>query len=369
MVPGSLILIGGDPGIGKSTLLLQVAQSLSQEGKVLYVSGEESIQQIGMRAKRLNIDINNLYLLTETDIETVTGILSELAPRVVVIDSIQTMVHPEISSAPGSVSQIRETCVELMRFAKRYNISIFIVGHVTKEGTLAGPRVLEHMVDTVLYFEGERHQSFRILRTVKNRFGSTNEVGIFEMQDRGLVEVSNPSALFIVKQPVSAPGAVVVPSIEGTRPLLVEIQALVCPNSFGVPRRMTAGVDHHRVALILAVLEKRIGFRLSGYDAYVNVVGGVRLIEPAVDLPIALALASSFRDQALANDMVVVGEIGLTGEVRPVNAIERRLKEAVNMGFKRALVPAKALNKLKIPGMHIHTVNTVSEAIEIGLKG
>ena len=369
VVPGSLVLIGGDPGIGKSTLLLQAAQGFGAKDKVLYVSGEESLQQLGMRAKRLGIDTGNLYLAAENDVETVAGFLTRMHPKVAVIDSIQTMTHPEISSAPGSVSQVRETCAELMRLAKNYGISIFIVGHVTKEGTLAGPRVLEHMVDTVLYFEGDRHQSFRILRTVKNRFGSTNEVGIFEMQGAGLTEVPNPSALFVVKQPVAAPGAVVVPSIEGTRPLLVEIQALVCPNSFGVPRRMTAGVDHNRVALILAVLEKRVGFRLGNHDAYVNVVGGVRLIEPAVDLPAALALASSYREKAVANDMVVIGEIGLTGEVRPVNALDRRLKEAASMGFKKALVPAKGLNNIKVPDMQIFTINTVAEAIEIGLKG
>ncbi|MBO8136916.1 MAG: DNA repair protein RadA [Desulfotomaculum sp.] len=370
IVPGSLVLIGGDPGIGKSTLLLQAASCLSSGGRVLYITGEESLRQVGLRARRLGINTSEVYIASETDLETALYYMKEISPRVAVVDSIQTMVHPDIASAPGSVSQVRESTSKLMHYAKEYGISIFIVGHVTKEGTLAGPRVLEHMVDTVLYFEGDRHQSFRILRTVKNRFGSTNEVGIFEMQERGLVEIENPSAMFMARHPLSAaPGSVVVPSIEGTRPLLVEIQALVCENSFGVPRRMTTGVDHNRVALIMAVLEKRVGMRLGGYDAYVNVVGGVRLLEPAVDLAVALSLASSFRETAVSNDMVVVGEIGLTGEVRPVTALERRLKEAKSMGFKKALVPRTGINKLNLSGIKLLTADTLAEAIETALEG
>lgn len=370
VVPGSLVLIGGDPGIGKSTLLLQAASSLSTGGRVLYVSGEESLKQVGMRAKRLGVSTDDLYLVCETDIELAINYLDKAAPRVAIIDSIQTMAHPEVGSAPGSVSQVRECTAKLMRYAKERGVSIFIVGHVTKEGSLAGPRVLEHMVDTVLYFEGDRHQSFRILRTVKNRFGSTNEIGIFEMQGQGLVEVSNPSAMFLARHPLSsAPGSVVVPSLEGTRPLLVEIQALVCKNSFGVPRRMTAGVDHNRVALIMAVLEKRLGFPMGGHDAYVNVVGGVRLLEPAVDLAVGLALASSFKEVPIDNNLVVMGEIGLTGEVRPVNALERRLKEAENLGFTKALIPGTGINNISLPNIKIITADTISEAMEVALVG
>lgn len=370
VMPGSLVLIGGDPGIGKSTLLLQVANSLSVAGKVLYVSGEESVKQIGIRAKRLGIAGEQLFLACETDLNTVEEQILKISPRVAVIDSIQTMMHPDITSAPGSVSQVRECTARLMRYAKEYGISIFIVGHVTKEGTLAGPRVLEHMVDTVLYFEGEHHQNYRILRTVKNRYGSTNELGIFEMTSVGLKEVANPSALFMARHPLSdTPGSVVLPSIEGTRPILVEIQSLVCPSSLGMPRRMTTGVDHHRVALIMAVLEKRVGLRLGGHDAYVNVVGGVKLLEPAVDLPVAAALASSFRERSIPYDMVVMGEIGLTGEVRPVTAIDRRLAEAANMGFKRALVPRTGSKKINIKNIEIISADTVAEAIEILLEG
>ncbi|MCD5406184.1 MAG: DNA repair protein RadA [Desulfotomaculum sp.] len=366
VVPGSLILVGGDPGIGKSTLLLQAAGKLGTKDKVLYISGEESLAQVGMRAKRLHINADKLYLICETNIETILAHFEKTAPRVAVIDSIQTMFHPDISSAPGSVSQVRESTDKLVRYAKECGTTIFVIGHVTKEGTLAGPRVLEHMVDTVLYFEGDKQQSFRILRTVKNRFGSTNELGIFEMQDRGLVEITNPSALFMARHPLSSnPGSVVVPSIEGTRPLLVEIQALLCANSFGTPRRMTTGVDHNRVALIMAVLEKRVGLNMGGHDAYVNVVGGVRLLEPAVDLAVALALASSFRDLVLDHDLVVVGEVGLTGEVRLVNSMERRLLEAVNLGFKKALIPRVNTEKVQVAGLEIFMASTVAEAIEI----
>lgn len=370
VVPGSLVLIGGDPGIGKSTLLLQAASSLSTSGKVLYITGEESLRQVGLRAGRLGLKTNEIYLACETNLEYISEYIKKVSPRVAVVDSIQTMVHPDVTSAPGSVSQVREVTAKLMHHAKEHGTSIFIVGHVTKEGTIAGPRVLEHMVDTVLYFEGDRHQSFRVLRTVKNRFGSTNELGIFEMQGQGLVEIENPSAMFMARHPLStAPGSVVVPSIEGTRPLLVEIQALVSSNSYGVPRRMTTGVDHNRVALIMAVLEKRVGMRMGSSDAYVNVVGGVRLLEPAVDLAVALSLASSFRDAAVPNDMVVVGEVGLTGEVRPVTSLERRLKEAEGMGFKKALVPCTGIKKMSLPDVQLYSIDTLVEAIEVALQG
>ncbi|MHB8916821.1 MAG: DNA repair protein RadA, partial [Desulfocucumaceae bacterium] len=320
VVPGSLVLLGGDPGIGKSTLLLQVASRVSRSGqKVLYVSGEESLQQVRMRASRLKIEEGPLYLLSETDIDRVELNIRDLRPELVVIDSIQAVLKPEISSAPGGVGQVRECAAQMMRLAKNQGVSIFLVGHVTKEGALAGPKVLEHMVDTVLYFEGERHHTFRILRGVKNRFGSTNEIGIFQMEGDGLREVFNPSELFMINRSRgSVAGSVVVSTMEGNRPLLVEIQALVSPTGFGTPRRMTAGVDYNRVSLILAVLEKRVGLHLGGQDAYVNAVGGVRLDEPAADLGMALALASSFKEIAVQEGLVAVGEIGLTGEIRPV---------------------------------------------------
>ncbi|MCD5405164.1 MAG: DNA repair protein RadA [Desulfotomaculum sp.] len=367
-VPGSLVLIGGDPGIGKSTLLLQVAASLSKQNKVIYISGEESLAQIGIRSKRLHIDATNLYIVCETDIEAILSHLKNISPKAVIIDSIQTMTCRDINSVPGSIVQIRETTIRLMHYAKKYGTCIFIIGHVTKEGTLAGPKILEHMVDTVLYFEGERHQSFRILRTVKNRFGSTNEVGIFEMCDSGLKEVLNPSSVFIEQNKFDVPGSVIVASIEGTRPILVEIQALVTPTSFGMPRRMTAGVDQNRVALIMAVLEKRVGLNIASFDAYVNVVGGVKLLEPAVDLAIATALASSFKDKPVLDNMVVIGEIGLTGEIRQVSAIQRRLKEACKMGIKKALIPSMNIDKLLECDMDIYTADTLKHALEVALK-
>lgn len=367
MVPGSLVLLGGDPGIGKSTLLLQVAGAVSAGGqRVLYVSGEESTRQIRMRAERLGAINPELYLYAETDVAAVEEQVGKVKPLLVVVDSIQTMHGPDLTSSPGSVSQVRECTARLMRMAKERAVSVFVVGHVTKEGMIAGPRVMEHMVDVVLYFEGERHQSLRILRGVKNRFGSTNEIGIFEMTGAGLKEVANPSSFFLMDYDFAKPaGSVVVPVMEGTRPLLVEVQALVSPSSFGVPRRMTTGVDHNRVALIMAVLEKRMGLMLGNYDAYVNIVGGVRVDEPAVDLGIAVALASSFRDLAVDEKTVVVGELGLTGEIRPVTAVEKRVREAARLGFKRCVVPRRRSGKLDNSGLQVLQASTLAEAFDL----
>ncbi|HAP93198.1 MAG TPA: DNA repair protein RadA [Desulfotomaculum sp.] len=371
VIPASVVLLGGDPGIGKSTLLLQAAERLSSAGRrVLYASGEESVRQIQLRASRLKARSEELYLAFETDVDRLEQCIIDLAPAVVVVDSIQTIFKSEVGSAPGSVSQVRECTMQLMRLAKDRGVSIFIVGHVTKEGMLAGPRLLEHIVDTVLYFEGERHQFFRILRSCKNRFGSTNEIGIFEMSDSGLAEVNNPSALFIMnhsKTPL--PGTAVVPVLEGTRPLLVEIQALVSLTTFGTPRRMTAGVDYNRVVLIAAVLEKRAGLPLTGYDIYVNAVGGVRLDEPSADLGIALAMASSFRDVPVDPSLVVVGEVGLAGEIRPVGGVAKRINEAAKLGFLKSLVPVNNVSQIKEPGMEITGVETLTEAIEKAVQG
>ena len=329
IVPGSLVLVGGDPGIGKSTLLLQVCQALSGMGKrILYISGEESLKQIRLRANRMGEFSENLYLLCETSLDTIRGVIEKSHPDMVVIDSIQTMYNEEVSSAPGSVSQVRESTNVFMQLAKGLNISIFIVGHVTKEGTVAGPRVLEHMVDTVLYFEGDRHASYRILRAVKNRFGSTNEIGVFEMCRQGLVEVKNPSEFMLSGKPENASGSVVACAMEGTRPVLMEIQALVCRSNFGMPRRTAAGLDYNRVNLLMAVLEKRAGLELSNYDAYVNIAGGIKMNEPAADLGIVLAIASSYRNRPIPDDMIVFGEVGLSGEVRAVTMPEQRVAEA-----------------------------------------
>ena len=368
VVPGSLILLGGDPGIGKSTLLLQVAHLLSRKMQVLYVSGEESTRQVRLRAERLGALSPGLLLVCENNIDTVERHLKSLAPPVVVIDSIQTVYNSDVSSAPGSVGQVRECAAQLMRLAKTTGMSIFLVGHVTKEGLLAGPRVLEHMVDTVLYLEGERHQFFRVLRCVKNRFGSTNEIGIFEMRGSGLVEVTNPSALFLVQRSQGdMPGTAVAAGLEGTRPLLVEIQALVSPTSYGVPRRMTAGVDHNRVALIAAVLEKRVGLNLGSCDLYVSAAGGVKLNEPAVDLAIACAMASSFRDAPVDPGMAMAGEIGLTGEIRPVNGVEKRVNEAVKLGFSRFLLSTQSAARFK-EDAGIVAADTLALALELALK-
>jgi DNA repair protein RadA/Sms len=371
IVLGSLVLIGGDPGIGKSTMLLQVSSQLAKKDhKVLYVSGEESQKQIKLRAERLGVATQNLYVLSETDLSYIARYMDEMNPDFVVIDSIQTIYLQEVTSAPGSVSQVRECTSELMKIAKTKGIPIFIVGHVTKEGAIAGPRLLEHMVDAVLYFEGERHHTYRILRAVKNRFGSTNETGIFEMKELGLVEVLNPSEIFLEERPFGVAGSTVVSSMEGTRPVLVELQALVSPTSFGNARRMATGVDHNRVSLIMAVLEKRVGLLLQNQDAYLKVAGGLKLDEPAVDLAVAVSIASSFQDKPTNPTDVVIGEIGLTGEVRRVSRIEQRVQEAAKLGFKRAIIPSKNIGGWSFPeGMEIIGINTVQEALKHVLGG
>jgi DNA repair protein RadA/Sms len=370
IVPGSLILVGGDPGIGKSTLLLQTSHELTQVGqKVLYISGEESIKQTKLRADRLNAISPMLYVLCETNLDLIEEAIQEVQPDFMVIDSIQTVYHPAIASAPGTVSQVRECTGHFMRIAKGQGIATVLVGHVTKEGAIAGPRLLEHMVDCVLYFEGERHHSYRVLRAVKNRFGSTNEIGIFEMQESGLVEVNNPSELFLSERPLGVAGSTVVASMEGTRPVLVEIQALVSTTNFPSPRRMATGVDHNRLSLIIAVLEKRMGMFLQNQDAYLNVAGGIKLDEPAVDLAIAISIASSFKEKPTQPYDVVFGEIGLTGEVRGVSRIDQRVKEAEKLGFRRVIMPEKSLKGWAPPaGMEIVGVSTVSEALAAAFK-
>lgn len=367
IVPGSLILVGGDPGIGKSTLLLQVCQSLARmDKKILYISGEESLKQIRLRANRMGEFRDTLYLLCETNLGMIRDVIEKEKPEMVVIDSIQTMYNEEIGSAPGSVSQVRESTSLLLQLAKGWNIAIFIVGHVTKEGTVAGPRVLEHMVDTVLYFEGDRHASYRILRGVKNRFGSTNEIGVFEMQKKGLVEVENPSEFMLSGKPEHASGSVVACAMEGTRPMLMEIQALVCRSSFGMPRRTAAGLDYNRVNLLMAVLEKRLGLPLSNYDAYVNIAGGVRMNEPAADLGIVMAIASSYKNKVFPEDTVVFGEVGLSGEVRAVTMPEQRVAEAGKLGFKTCIMPEVSRKAVgEIEGMEIIGVKSVNQAMSL----
>ena len=371
IVPGSLLLIGGDPGIGKSTLLLQVSSQLANNKyDVLYISGEESVKQTKLRAVRLGVTSEHLYVYSETDMGMIEQAINNMNPNFVIIDSIQTVFHPDVTSAPGSVSQVRECTAELMRLAKTKGIAIFIVGHVTKEGNIAGPRLLEHMVDTVLYFEGERHHTYRILRAVKNRFGSTNEMGIFEMKEEGLEEVLNPSEIFLEERSQGAAGSTVVASMEGTRPILVEIQALISPSIFPNPRRMATGIDHNRVSLLMAVLEKRVGLLLQNQDAYLKVTGGVKLGEPAVDLAIIVSIASGFRDVPTRATDCIVGEVGLTGEVRRVSRIEQRVKEAAKLGFERIIVPANNLGGWTPPsGIKVIGVNSVSEALKYALGG
>jgi DNA repair protein RadA/Sms len=371
IVPGSLVLVGGDPGIGKSTLLLQVSHAVAEQGlTVLYVSGEESAKQIKLRADRLGTLSARLYILPETDLERLEEIIKQVMPQFLIIDSIQTVYRPALGSAPGSVSQVRECTAYLLRIAKTLNIATFIVGHVTKEGMIAGPRMLEHMVDAVLYFEGERHHTYRILRAVKNRFGSTNEMGIFEMREGGLAEVRNPSELFLAERPQGVAGSAVVASMEGSRPLLVEVQALVSQTVFGQPRRTATGLDHNRVSMLMAVLEKRLGLYLSSYDAFVNVAGGVRLDEPAADLGVALAIASSYKEQAIPPGDVYIGEIGLTGEVRGVSRIEQRVREAVKLGFSRCIIPLKNARGWSVPeGIQVMGVETVQEVLQVALGG
>jgi DNA repair protein RadA/Sms len=365
VVKGSLVLIGGDPGIGKSTLLLQASRALADRmGPVLYVSGEESAGQVKLRAERLEIAPAGLYFVAENDLELVEGHVAALRPRVLIVDSIQTVFLPALESAPGSVSQVRECGARLMMLAKGSGMATFLVGHVTKEGALAGPRVLEHLVDTVLYFEGERHHAYRILRAVKNRFGSTNEIGVFEMAEMGLAEVTNPSGFFLSERPTGASGSVIVSSLEGTRPLLLELQALVTPASFGTPRRTVLGADYNRVCLLLAVLEKRVGLPLQSQDAFVNVAGGGRVSEPAADLGVALAAASSYLDRAVRGDVVVIGEVGLTGEVRAVTALPVRLKEAAALGFTAAVVPLNNLTARASYPIEVQGVGSVEEAVK-----
>lgn len=367
IVQGSLVLVGGDPGIGKSTLLLQVCQQLAKEKReVLYISGEESLRQIKLRAKRMGEFTDELYLLCETNLAIIKNIIEKRKPEVVIIDSIQTMYSEEVGAAPGSVSQVREATNILMQMAKGLGISIFIVGHVTKEGTVAGPKVLEHMVDTVLYFEGDRHASYRILRGVKNRFGSTNEIGVFEMCQYGLKEVANPSEYMLSGKPENASGSVVACSMEGTRPILIEIQALVCQSNFGMPRRTAAGADYNRVNLLMAVLEKRIGYPLSNHDAYINIAGGIKMNEPAVDLGIVMAIVSSYKNKPIDEKTMVFGEVGLSGEVRAVNMPEQRVLEAKKLGFETCILPMVSKEMVKeIKGIKILGVKTINEAINL----
>jgi DNA repair protein RadA/Sms len=365
VVRGSLVLIGGDPGIGKSTLLLQTARALARVAPpVLYVSAEESAAQVKMRADRLGIAADGLLLWAETDLSAVQAALDDVKPRALIVDSIQTVYLPELESAPGSVAQVRECGARLMTLARGLGVATFLVGHVTKEGALAGPRVLEHLVDTVLYFEGESHHAYRILRAVKNRFGSTNEIGVFEMGERGLAEVANPSGFFLAERPQGAAGSVIVSSLEGTRPLLLELQALVARASFGTPRRTVLGADYNRVCLLLAVLEKLGGMPLASQDVFVNVAGGGRVTEPAADLGIVVATASSYMDRAVPSDALVLGEVGLTGEVRAVSGVELRLREAAALGFRRAVVPrTNAGDRAKLP-LEVRGVATVGEALD-----
>ena len=365
IVAGSLVLVGGDPGIGKSTILLQVCKNLTEKGKkVLYISGEESLQQIKLRASRIGSFGEEMLLLCETSLETIQGVIERVQPEIVVIDSIQTMYQEDVSSAPGSVSQVREATSVFMQIAKRMGISIFIVGHVTKEGNVAGPRVLEHMVDTVLYFEGDRHASYRILRAVKNRFGSTNEIGVFEMRNTGLEEVINPSEFMLNGKPNGTSGSIVACSMEGTRPILVEIQALVCQSNFGIPRRTAVGTDFNRVNLLMAVLEKKVGIHLAACDAYVNIAGGMKMTEPAIDLGISLAVVSSCKDIVIPDSVIAFGEIGLSGEVRAVSMAGQRVAEAKKLGFETVILPEVCRSATeKIKGIKLVYVSWIQDAI------
>ena len=367
VVQGSLTLVGGDPGIGKSTLLLQTCRLMGNAGeKILYVSGEESLKQIKIRALRIGDFPDNVELMCETNLAIIEEVIRKRQPKIVIIDSIQTMYIEDVTSAPGSVSQVRESTGILMRIAKGMDVSVFIVGHVTKEGTVAGPRVLEHMVDTVLYFEGDRHASYRVLRGVKNRFGSTNEIGVFEMREEGLVEVANPSEFMLEGRPKDASGCVVSCSMEGTRPILIEIQALVTRTNFGIPRRQAQGADYNRLNLLMAVLEKRVGLSLGDCDAYLNIAGGIKVTEPAVDLGIVLSVVSSFRNKPLPADLVAFGEVGLSGEVRSISQIEGRVKEAAKLGFKKCMVPLSGRDLIKeTDEIKIYYVSSVSEAIQL----
>lgn len=365
LVQGSLVLLGGEPGIGKSTLIMQICDKVKVDGPVLYVSGEESASQIKMRADRLNINNDNIFFLGETSIELIDESIEKIKPGLVIIDSIQTMYSDDLSAAPGSVSQVREATSKIMMMCKKQNITTIIIGHVTKDGAIAGPRVLEHMVDTVLYLEGERFFSYRVLRGVKNRFGSTNEIGLFEMRDVGMTEIDNPSDIMITEREDNPSGSIIVASVEGTRPILIEIQALLTPTAFGMPRRTGIGIDYNRLTLLMAVLEKRAGIPLGNQDAYVNVVSGIRLDEPATDLGIALAVASSYKNIPLPKDLVAIGEIGLTGEIRTVNSLEKRVKEADRMGFKTCIISENGRKQLNYKGnINIIGVRNIREAIK-----
>lgn len=370
LVKGSLVLVGGEPGIGKSTLILQLCDKVKGEGKVLYVSGEESAEQIKLRADRLNIKNDDILFLGETDIDIIDQNIEELNPKLVIIDSMQTMYSEDISSAPGSVSQVREITSRIMKICKSRKITTIIIGHVTKDGNIAGPRVLEHMVDTVLYIEGERYFSYRMIRGVKNRFGSTNEVGMFEMQEKGMVEITNPSSILISEREDNPSGSVVVATVEGTRPLLVELQALVTQSVFGLPRRTANGIDYNRLTLIVAVMEKKAGFMLGNQDVYLNVVGGLKVNEPALDLGIILATASSFKNVSIPKGVIALGEVGLTGEVRTINMMEKRLKEAERLGFKKCIIPENNKKLLKESyKLDIIGVKNINEAMKaIGLR-
>ncbi len=371
VVKGSLILAGGDPGIGKSTLLIQVAENVARSGKkVLYVSGEESIYQIKMRAKRLDIESQNLYIFAENNLDIIEKQIDNIKPDMMIVDSIQTVYSPQITSTPGSVSQIKEGTSRFMKISKKVGISTFLVGHVTKEGSLAGPKILEHMVDAVLYFEGERYNTYRMIRAVKNRFGSTNELGIFEMRDKGLIEVENPSKILISEKPKGVSGSIIVATVEGTRPMLVELQALVCPTSFGIPKRAATGVDYNRVSLLMAVIEKRAGMQIQNQDIYINVVGGIRLNEPAIDLGIVISIASSFRNIEINEKTVAIGEVGLTGEIRGVSFIEKRIAECKKLGFNRIIVPKSNVKGLEnMDDIKIIGVENIREALDFVLGG
>ena len=367
-VVGSLILVGGAPGIGKSTLLLQICNSLCNGRKVLYISGEESERQLKMRALRLGVDPEGLFVLSETRLSDIVATVDEVSPDILIVDSIQTLYNEDNDSSPGSVSQVKDCTMTMMHLSKILGITVFVVGHINKDGAIAGPKVLEHMVDCVLYFEGDPNTSYRLLRAAKNRFGSTNEIGVFELVDTGLREVPNPSQMLLSGRPDNASGTCVACVMEGTRPLLAEIQALVSKTTFNVPRRTADGFDFNRAALLLAVAEKRGGMKLSVFDAYINVIGGLKLDEPAADLPVLLAVASSYRDQVIANDMVAIGEVGLTGEVRSVSQINQRLSEVARLGFKKCIIPLKTAEKVEIPeGLTVYKVKNLREAIEIAL--
>lgn len=367
IVPGSLVLIGGDPGIGKSTLMLQEAARLAQETfKVLYVSGEESLTQIKMRADRLGLAGNHLFVLTENNLEGILAEVEQIAPQLIVIDSIQTVYRPELESSPGSISQVRECAQQLLRLSKDQNIPVFLVGHVTKDGFIAGPKVLEHTVDTLLFFEGDRDHFFRILRAVKNRFGSTNEIGVFRMTETGLAEVPNPSEMFLAQRAADSSGTAVICVMEGSRPILLEVQALVSPSNYGLPQRSATGIDPKRLSMLLAVLEKRVGLRIGTFDVFVNAVGGVRIDETAADLGIALAIGSSLKNQVIASEVVLIGEIGLAGEIRPVPQIERRIGEAEKLGFQELIIPAANMKVVKNRSqLRLHPVDKLAQAVAV----